>query len=51
MSLPNLSLADRISKVRLTNTSTEKLKENKLKLYKNLKIHEIVPELHERNKI
>ena len=37
MSLPNLSLADRVSKVRLTNTSTEKLKKNKLKLYKNLK--------------
>ena len=32
MSLPTLSLADRILKVRLTDTSTEKLKENKLKL-------------------
>ena len=37
MSLPNLSLPDRTSKVLLTNTSTEKLKENKFKFYKNEK--------------
>ena len=30
-------LADRISKECLTNATTEKLQENKLKLYKNLK--------------
>ena len=47
MSLPYL--ADQMSKICLTNASKKKLKENKLKLYKNLKNHEIVEELHERN--
>ena len=37
MSLRNLSFADSISKVHLIITSTEKLKENKSKLYKNFK--------------
>ena len=46
MPLPDLSLADRISKICLANSSNKKFKENKLKLYKK---HEIVEELHERN--
>ena len=37
MSLPNVSLADHISKVCMTDATTKKLQENKLKLHKNLK--------------
>ena len=37
MSLPNVSLAHHISKVCLTNATTKKLQENKVKLHKNLK--------------
>ena len=49
MSLTNLSLAGQMSKICLTNASKKKLKENKLKLYKNLKKHDTVEELHEIN--
>ena len=48
MSLPHLSLSDRISKVRSTQASVSKLKRNLLKLYSNLKKDEVVQELHER---
>ena len=37
MFLPNVPLADHISKVCLTNATTKKLQENKVKLHKNLK--------------
>ena len=48
MSLPHLSLSDRISTVRSTQASVSKLKKNLVKLYSNLKKYEIVQELHER---
>ena len=48
LSLPHLSLTDRISKIKATESSKRKLQQNKLKLYKNLKKEEIVQELHER---
>ena len=48
MSLPHLSLSDRISKVRSTQASVSKLKRNLVKLYSNLKKDEVVQELHER---
>ena len=37
MLLPNISLADHISKVCMTNATTKKLQESKLKLHENLK--------------
>ena len=48
MSLPHLSLSDRISIVRSTQASVSKFKKNLVKLYSNLKKDEVVQELHER---
>ena len=48
MSLPHLSLSDRISKVRSTQASVSKFKKNLVKLYSNLKKDEVVQELHQR---
>ena len=48
MSLPNLPLSDRISKVRSSEISISKLRGNCVKLYKNPKKDEVVQELHER---
>ena len=47
-SLPNLSLADRMQKILQSECSETKIKEGKTKLYKNLRKHEIIDELHQR---
>ena len=46
---PTVSLKDRVQKVVTSVSSREKIKMGKTKLYKNLKKHEIIDELHERD--
>ena len=47
-SLQNMSLEDRINKIRLSTQNCEKLKRNHTKLYENLKRYEIENKLHQR---
>ena len=47
-SLQNMSLEDRINKIRLSIQSCDKLKNNCTKLYENLKRHKIEDKLHQR---
>ena len=47
-SLQNMSLEDRINKIRSSTRSCDKLKKNCTKLYENLKWHEFEDELHQR---
>ena len=47
-SFQNMSLEDRINKIRSSTQSCDKLKKNCTKLYENLKRHEIEDELHQR---
>ena len=49
LSLLVLSLQDRINIVRATSISKNKINRKEVNLYKNLKKHELVQELHERN--
>ena len=46
-SLDHLSLQDRINKIRISSKSGQRLESKCLKLYKNLKRHEIAYELHQ----
>ena len=47
-SLQNVSLEDRINKIRLSIQSCDKLRKNCTKLYENFKRHETEDELHQR---
>ena len=48
LSQPHTSLEERINKMKKSTRSTNKIKQNNLKLYKNFKKHEIAEELHQR---
>ena len=48
-SLDHMSLQDRVNKIRISSQSCQRLESKCLKLYENLKRHEIANELHQRN--
>ena len=48
-SLDHMSLQDRLNKIRISSQICQRLESKCLKLYENLKRHEIANELHQRN--
>ena len=48
-SLGHMSLQDRVNKIRISSQSCQRLERKYVKLYENLKRHEIPNEIHQRN--